>query len=563
MTITLTGTAFDSTPAFGDVALGTVGAIDGTPDEPYTVLVVDKFGMPEGADAGVRALAEPVSVVDTLNAPQAFSIRFPKHKYAPADIPILGTPGSGWQEIQARLGTKVIAWGAAYNPSSAQSSTEEVVLNCMGAEWPLLYKRCLDAPEDNLLPNLGTGLTGWSTHDVSGGLTASSETDNILVGPDAIRLVETNPNVADYVAQHWNFKAGPLGDTVNLRVWYMVEDFEVAALFQAGIVLTAGPAAAGGGPAGGLNAPASASFPINASTPVGVWQRAIISVFVPPNHNWAFQAWLFAPQGAVVFDTGASGFFTSPSVSTAQIGGSVGFVADISAIVRMILTHGQDATKGKSTLNISIVAPACGTRMSRDYPYSDHVTVDQALSEFLARGDTFDYSVELGQNTRTFTLYVPRRGTDISGTVALVYGTKPVIGYKATIDGTAVITEDTTLGDNNGPGREEGHYQDNTQIGLTFQSVDATPTGTPLASLDPIAVHTVNLNRAPAPIFEVTIDNSTGLMETPTLGDVIGWACDDGWVQASGLWRVVQITRNCRARTKTLVLNSEPDSVFD
>lgn len=578
MSITIAGNTADLRPVATAAHLGFL--IAGAPDDPYVIRVVNKAGgiLAELTDTDLtnRAQAYPGDIVETLNSYETFEVHFPKHAFTKDDVDILGRPGGPAMEVQVLLGGEVLAWGPAI-AQQGSSDDETITLQCAGVGW-YFPKRAIDEERVNLLSYGGFehgDFQGWRTTGswagtaLGDGVAPEIQTDLVFQGSYALRgTAAFSPTGLGVVSNPISFTAGPRGNRLGLTFSACVELFLGPALFEAAVLLVAGPAGSNGAPQGGVNAKASAVWRIDESTPRGVEIREDLEIKIPANKTWAVQVVLFFPTGITTYDH----FFLAPKkkLDSSTISGSNAAGADCSRIVRMIADHTFSDLHhhGKSDLKIGLATPDCGVRQSRVYSFDEHIPVDQAIGEFLDRDDCFDARIEYTQTTRTLRLYPIADGgigTDYDTDVLLTYGEAPFAHYETSVDGGAVANKVVALGDGSGNVREEAWYTDEDGIGgTTLQASFPAPNGARFNSLTPLARSYVLMRGRPAEALEVTITREPGgygpdpeviLHDLLELGDTLTLAIDNGWDQFAGRWRIIRKARRTRLRTMTYTLN--------
>lgn len=575
----------DASPVFPAPSFGTIGTPDGTPDEPYVIRVVDMTGalITELATTDpLLSVTHPEDIVETLNGYETFAVTFPKSAFTKDQVNLLGTD-AGPMEIQVLLGGEVLAWGPAIAEQGG-SGAGSVTLQCSGVGW-YFAKRFIDEEPTNLLSYGGFehgDFAGWHTSGsasagagggtIGDNVLAEIETDNVFQGTYAARLTAAfSPTGLGLASNVVTVTAGPRTMRLGLTFSAEIELFLATALYNAGVILIAGPPGGDGRPQGGVNAKSVDVWRLDASTARHVELREELEVKIPANKTWAVQVWVFAPAGIVVYDH----FFLAPhkKLDTYGYSGAPSAAIDCARIVRMIFDHTLSDLHhhGKSDLHIGYSTPDCGLRQARQYDFADHIPVDQAIGEFLNRDDCFDLGWVYTPTTRTAVLYplnAGGQGTDYGTDVVLTYGSAPFSSYTTSLDGGSTATKVVELGDGAGIVREEGWATDEAGIGgTTLQDAVAAPSGSPFNSLEPLARSAVQLRRRPAEVIEVTISREAGgyipddtvkLADLLKLGDSLTLDIVDGWHTYAGHWRIVRRTRHCRARTFTYTLNRLP-----
>lgn len=573
--------SFNAGATFPQLSVGELARALGLPDEPYTIRVVDMAG---GLIAALTSedptdpnQAQPEDIVETLNAYMTFAITFPKHAFTKAQVDLLGNTTTE-MEIQVLLGDEVIAWGPAIAEGGG-SNAEAITLQCAGVDW-YFAKRAIDEEKTNLLSFGGFengDLAGWNDSGttlagavVGDGCAATIETDNVFQGTYAVRLTAAGPPTGlALVSEPVNFTAGPIGNRIALSFSFCIESFFAPALYNAGVMLIAGPPGADELGVGGVNSVGTQVYRIDETTPRNVEVRESLEVQIPPNQTWRLQVWVFVGALSVtVFDH----FFMAPKkrLATAALTGSATATVDVSRIMRMIADHTFSNLHGhnKSNLHIGLDTPDCGIKQARRYEFDEHIPVDQAYAEFLNRDDCVDAAMEYTATTRTWRLFPIAdggQGVDRSGDVTLTYGQAPFASYTTALDGGSTATQIAALGDSSGSVREESWHTDTSAIGgTTLQDAISAPPGAPFNSLEPLARSAVLLRRKAAEVIEVVVTREAGgygpddtviLHDLLRLGDRLTLAIVDGWHTYDGVWRIVRRTRHSRARTMQYTLN--------
>lgn len=564
--VVITTVAVDASATFPAPSIGLEDVPTGAPDEPYVIRVVDMLGNV----ITNLTLADPGDILETLNAPDQWDITFPKDAYTRDDVDILGN-ASGPHEIQILLGGKVLAWGPALTPDGTGGP---IRLTGAGVDW-YFTKRNIDGPPVNLLPNgsFEDDLTGW--HYLHGHtdshVDATIITSPIVEGAKAVRITSSDGASPSRILGIQNdavhFTTGAAARALTLSVSFILEEFDGPAYLKGGIELEGSVPGFGGPIPPGINQKSVALYNIDHTTPRGSVVRASLSIRIPPHTTWAIQAILFGVKGSIVWD--AAELYVENVLSTNGITGSDPGLpyADASRIVRVLARETLTDRHLKSHLHIAVNAPDCGKHLVRSYPWADHTALDQALNEFLARDDCFEYGMKYTPTTRTLRLWpiaTGGRGVDRSADVTLTYGAAPVTGYVPHVDGASTTTQATILGDTGGATREERWATDTAPLGGTvLQGIENASNSASFNSLAALARAIVAQRATPPRILEITIDrtpvdvagNPTILQDLLGLGDHVTVDLVDGWWVFAGVWRIVQRVRHCRARTMTYTLN--------
>jgi hypothetical protein len=498
--------------------------------------------------------ARCLSVTRQKNVPDKATIIFPKAEYSRDDVHVFtDDTGTGdLHEIRVMRDDRVIFWGPAIQ-ADANSHDGHVTLTCVGVDY-YLTRRYIDAQRTNLATNgsLETGdETGWT---FTGSMTHAVTTDDAVRGTHSERLTSLTPLGDIFMHQTVTITGTGVGTVVTVSAWFKIESIGGHALDRRGLYVE--------GIESGVFKTNNA-FYIDEHMPVGTFQRATTNIRVPPLTTWTLDIRQYSPPGSILWDE--LEIVEMQSVSTAGITGDTTTPVDVGEIVGLIHAFVQNPTYGKSDVNIDLDNPTVGVKQVKHIQWASHTNWRDQMAEWINAG-YFDYSMVNTETTRTLVLHVPKQGVDRTsggGAVTLTYPGN-VASYTVVEDGNSTVSDDTELDQNTGtgPDREEGHFADSTQIGgLTLQAVNAAPTQTAIAALDPLAAEEVDKSRRPPLLYTFTLTNKDGTNydELLGLGDQVLLATTDGWSTMDGNGTITQIvetpaTRNMQvtvARTVT------------
>lgn len=538
-TQTITPPVLSATPTIASPAVGQPTSPAGSTPPTYVVKAVDIYGT-----GTTLASARAEEIVWTVNEPESAAISWPKNSYSPATVDVL-------DEIQIYRDGDLKFWGPILS-IDAGGGSEDVRAACAGVGW--YFRRIvLDAQRRNLIDNgdFEDGLDGWA---VSSEVAAFEETSDTLRGSKAVKLVTFSEGAEAHISRSFTLVGSGVGTYVIFRGWYKLLNkvSETGHAYERrGLYVEARDADG--------NLVDLDYFPIDAGTVAGEWRRSVeFGMHVPADTPWTFNVRAYCPQGAILWDE--IGAFGMESISTAKPG-DVNNEVDIAQIMGRLVAFAQSSTFGpinadKTPLNIGTHTPATGITEARHYQMADHTELEQALREFTDRDDGPDWSIELTPTTRTFRVWPGGKGTDLSGTVDLTYGGANVAAYDVSVDGAGTATKVTTLGDGDGPDREESEQTDRTLVpnSLTLQRIERTPKDAPVRSLDEIATGVLAQTSRPEPILEVT-SHDRSLIDSVEVGDRVAASIADGWVAQDDDYRVVRKRLDCVLDLATFTLN--------
>lgn len=542
--------AFVASPSVG---LRTVAS--GSEQNPTWVLhVTDMSGnlITDLSPAPTAGAAEVDSITWTLNQPDECEFHFPKNAFTKADIFPLGT-SSDHHELQVYRNGDLVFWGPIV---SLDASGSDGVVRChaAGVDW-YLNRRFLDGTITNALsnPDFEDGLDGWTTHDNSGGLTASVDTSTFETGSQCIKLVNTNDGGDDYISQTVTMGGNAVGLLVTLSGWLLMDELTGPAFGTRGLYME--------GRRGGALQGLPNWQPIDlAPSPgaTGTWWKMSTTLWIPPSITWDIEVRLYAPKGTVHWDDVK--LVAMDSLTCANFDDLTLVPIDISDCVARIIAHVQNPAFGKSSLNLTYDVTDTGVKLSKVYQFVDHIQFDQAMREFIERIDGVDYFVRLTPTTRTFKQFAGKRGTDRTGDFELIYDPEnaadSVSDYRLSYDGASCITRQVVLGEDNGPDREQGEQSEASAIsGLILQDVKQAPQDSTVASLQPFADEQIaRFSEVPFTV-ELDVLSKAELVSVLHVGDMVSVLINDGWTDnLTASLRIMRIKLDAVKNMLTLTL---------
>lgn len=423
----------------------------------------------------------------------------------------------------------------------ADADADAVTFRCVGLAG-YFGQRHIDRGADrlNFLTNpefeASPDLTGWTAV----GTTAIAATDRKITGTRSARLTQANADVVSYLRQTVVKTAGSLGELVTAVAWFYIS--------PTGWV---GPAYEGRGlrlsrTVGGNTVGEIGVADINNDTPRGAWQRAEVTVHMPPNATETLELRLYSPGGVIYWDAASLTLMESlsrPGVDQATI------AADV---VEFLQGRYTGFAGLKSDLLISTNAPASGVVRDRTFQFADHVNGETALGELAGLDNGIDYEVTPG---RVFKTHYPSIGTDRTATLTLDESNSIVRRY--VIDGHAAASAVVVLGEGDGPDREEGGAGDAALFGGRNVEKVISPNGTAaIDALDELAAQELANLRNPK-IVELTITDRA-LIGVVGIGDKVTLALTYGFMALSGAWTIEELSLDCTADVLSATLNVAP-----
>lgn len=533
----------DAAPTIYAPSIGAPTVASG--DEANPAFVIKIVGKSGGLQKTLT-VAQPETVTWTLNQNDECAFHFPKGSYTMSDVAVLGNPGSA-KEVQVYRNGDLIFWGPIIS-ITANGADGAVTCHCAGVDW-YLNRRFIDAPITNRLtnPDAESGMSSWGTSGDT--LTATATTQQFKTGQHSFKLVNaSDAGGEDFITQ--TVTAGPngVGLLLTLSAWFFIESLSANPPHGFGIYMA--------GTHNGVFQIDNA-YEIEEATPRGKWTKGSCTLWIPPNETWSIEVRLYAPKGTTYYDDVK--LVSMQSVSAAQHNGLTFIPTDIAYTINRLVTFVQDSAFGKDNLNISTHCELTGIKVLKAYQFVDHQQFDQALRELVERNDGSDFAVKYTPTTRVFHSYANKRGVDRTASVTLEYtagdDTKNCTTYRFSEDGGGCITRAITLGEDNGPDREQGEAADSAQIGGTIlQDVRQAPQDSETASLQPLAEETLARFKVVPQTIEMDVRGDSGLIPTLKTGDMVRVTVSDGFVDVDDDYRIMRLSLACKTNILTVTL---------
>lgn len=521
------------------------------------------------------------SVVWTLNEAEEADLSFPKTAFGQLDVDVLVVlDGDGdpqlreMQIIDTANDDKLMCWGPIISLTGS-GDDGSVHIKLAGVDWYLM-RRFLDGTVTEYLDNpdfesvaSGTVLD-WlnynsSAVDGSGidGFISSNETERVFAGSNSVKLIGGGGAefTADtFITQGASVDGGTLGRALVLSGWFYIEGTNyLGALEGRGLYVET--------IASGDVFVDNNFYAIDSATPTGKWVKAETTISIPASTTYTVNVRCYAGAVGTIFWDDIK-LVQFDSFGFVDITGDEDTAADVGSLLCHLVDCVQNTDFGKSDVNISKNVTSIGQKTMQTFFFSDHVQFDQAIEGFLNDGGLAvtalqDYAIlyDAGAGTRTFNNYAARGvdRTDPEGEnfVQLVFS---VVGadhfadrncstYRWTKDGANCITDETVLGDDSGPDREEAIERSADAVaGLTLQDVYQSPQNTEVKFLDPMALSRIaSYSYPPLSLeFDVRPDAAVDLLGKLVPGDTILTTIEDGWItNVAAVKRIQQLKLNC------------------
>lgn len=495
-----------------------------------------KVVAPDGTVHGTLSDAARISgLVEELNAPGGVTISLPT-THADASLMQVG------REIQILDGSTIVFWGPIVRP---QAGLDETTWQCQGLLWYFQHRFFGRADRVNLLTNgdFESGETGWS---YANGVTHSVETSTPIL--EGTKSQELSGATADHVQYaHRTYTSPPhyhpLGDAVTVSAWVYVD----SATYLGGALDDMGLVAIHRNSAGATLGDAQIAT-IGDTTPRDEWiQLEVVVGGVKLDDTIEVQ--LYPPHGTAWYD-----LVTLTLMESLYFGWN-----DVADIINGIVLYAQDNgtfTHGKSDLNIAVDVDLTSVMKTRNYFFSEHRGIADAIDEFVREG-VVDIGWEFTSTTRTLKLYSPAKGVLYGTTLNL---TTNIADFTYSFDGDRAASSVVVLGPGDGPDRPEGGAVDAGGFagsGTTLEIVESAPEDVTIGELDDWAADTLNIALNPE-ILEVTTLPGTTFPHDLRVGDTVPVVISYGWLNINATYRAVRVEVDPYMDQATIAFNPLP-----
>lgn len=432
----------------------------------------------------------------------------------------------GRREVQIFRDGRCIFWGV---PLQARADLEFVRFSCVGLLW--YYTRRYFGPVQNnyLSPNedFEAGLTNWAGVNT----TATISTEWRALGTQSVKLVQTTDGQDGYLYRRYTTTTTtqPVFFAVKALCHIKGSGWVGPAYEERGLYVEQ-QSTPGGAAVGEVK-----WEPINEHTPRDHHRpvRLETGITVPAGVTRTIEVRLYSPGGTVYWD--ATAMATEESVGSRVAGDPANI------IITRVNRYAQDATQGKSDLNIGTdAAPGTYPTLVRIYQYFDNGNIWDALREYASEG-VCDLEViwnEFDPTTRHIMVWAGGKGTHKAG-APVTLGTNVVTGFSYDVNAGAITTKPRVLGQGEGADREIGEAIDTSLMdGLVLESVDSAPLEAPIDSLRRLADEALAKARNPVrvPQFRLRASDVFGAVY---IGDTVPVTANYGYIQEAGASRRV------------------------
>lgn len=428
------------------------------------------------------------------------------------------------REVQLWRGLTLLWWGVILK---ARGDDKSVNFQCVSLEWYFTRRVVGTVPRPNMLTNGGFEL-GEANWNFTNAVSHVTDIATTISGHKSLKLVQGVTGADKFVRQlvtYTNPVISGRPQTLTIVGWAYISAMSGSAKGGRGLFIQATNTA-------NSKRLAPAGVGLTASVPKGRWLRLETSINIPNDGvAYSIDTRLYSPNGTIYWDE-----------ITLTVSEHLGYYnVDQNSIITGLITHAQDATKGKSDLKIGTNIPTTGIKRTREYFTQDRLQISEALKEFPTLFDGMDLAMTYTPTTRTMRGYYPRKGVD--SPQALVLG-QNILSFGLDIDGDQTSTQVIVQADGEGSDREEGIATDSTLLnGLVLEKVyNATP-GSAISSLQQQASRGLARYRKPVNIPSITTYQASGDLLTKVFtGDRVPVRIDYGWVQANSQYRITQIS---------------------
>lgn len=198
-----------------------------------------------------------------------------------------------------------------------------------------------------------------------------------------------------------------------------------------------------------------------------------------------------------------------------------------------------------------------GKTRSRIYDRWQHPNMLEMLKEFPTLDDGFDFGVEYDlTGLREFWCYYPRKGS-LKSNCACELG-RNIVDYEIEEAADQLATLVYGTGGSNGSIKFEQPFSDDTKAafyGTRYEAIVSDGDQKDIAWLYDFAVQTVNDRENPAIVPSITVkDDPTAVFGVAHVGDTIPVTIQRGRVNINGIYRILEITRDPKAKTTQLTI---------
>lgn len=481
----------------------------------HTARVVNRV---TGAVIAQLPNAQPETTTESLNEPGVATLVMSRYDPDIANV----IPYE--RDIQILVGNDLVFWGTPQRPG-ASSRDAAVRFTCNDGMWHFAHRLIGKADRNNILVNPDfedASLSPWTAVNT----TATQDTTWKKTGTKSLKLVQSTANQVAYMKQRIsNYQATGVGSLLTIVVWFRIQNtgWIGEAVNKRGLGITRFPAG------GGTAEIQSSIFEIDGQTPRDSDQRAEATIWMPPNAIEDIEIRLYSVGGTIWYDT-----------ANLVLMESIGFPGqDQATTCGEIVAHLQSTTYGKDNLGIVTDCPVTGVTRDVVFQFADHIPGDEALSNFTRIANGVDHAVIATPTTRTYTTYFPKKGVHRA---TLPVNETTVSSWDYPSEGQPPRTRVITLGEGDGPDREEGYAANTTAHGgLALEEVTAAPTGMEIRELDEYAAEHLRTGLNPR-VLNVTVPYD-GKWSVVAVGDTLPVSIVDGFFpELGGNWRVVERT---------------------
>jgi hypothetical protein len=281
---------------------------------------------------------------------------------------------------------------------------------------------------------------------------------------------------------------------------------------------------------------------------VGESYRAEFSIVTPPGFTGSMEIRLYSPRGDIIWD--AVTVTRMESLSFRQ--------TDLANILKGLAQHAQDPAYGKSSLNIDYNAPLTGVKADMAFQHADHQQILECMHSVTEMIHGCDFHFEYTRRKRTMVIDYPRKGT-VKPKITFEYyesGNGNLSRYEYQVDGKDTANAIITLGEGDGPDREEGYARDTSGLeGLVLEAVESASNYS-IGYLDQRAANILAKKKNPVQILSVTTQEDTyALLDKLFVGDEVNVKIVDGDIFINSVFRIIKIDLAPQSSELTLIFN--------
>ena len=221
--------------------------------------------------------------------------------------------------------------------------------------------------------------------------------------------------------------------------------------------------------------------------PRDVWVRHEVALIIPAGETKSVVVLLHNPKGVTEWDkvrlTIDEGIFYDST--------------DARTVIEGWVDHAQDATYGKTDVQVGVSGGATGKKIDADAYFHDHEQIWGKIVGLSSADDGVEVGLDLTPTARNVSVHYPYAGTNWGDRATLEWG-RDFQAFRRSFDGDAAGNQVVVLWTGEGSDREETATEDLTAFGgISIEKVVVVPDGTPVEDLDEYAAEVLRVSKDP------------------------------------------------------------------